>query len=171
MSIPDTPCMPYMLTLTPKTTPMIPYMECLGIIVSLFYTSQVAGHWNGCPFPPGRSRLQPRSSYRSVSGNNCCTPSGLASKPPPGVVGNGQTPFLVQPRHDPGPEPMQGSDPDMEGSGPSKPYGFEGPKGCLERLGSQCLRGLKRSQGIQIRWTSLKVLTRTHFLGFHSSSS
>ena len=30
---------------------------------------------------------------------------------------------------------MQGSDPDMEGSGPSKPYGFEGPKGCLERLG------------------------------------
>ena len=23
----------------------------------------------------------------------------------------------------------------MKGSGPSKPYGFEGPKGCLERLG------------------------------------
>ena len=29
---------------------------------------------------------------------------------------------------------MQGSDRHMEGSGPSNPYGFERPKGCLERL-------------------------------------
>ena len=38
----------------------------------------------------------------------------------------------------PGPEPMQGSDPNpLEGSGPSNPYGFEGRKGCLERLGGE----------------------------------
>ena len=38
----------------------------------------------------------------------------------------GQTQTLLEPH-------MQGLDPNpMEGS---KPYGFEGPKGCLERLG------------------------------------
>ena len=32
---PDTPCMPYMPTLTPQTTPMyayMAYMECLGYV-------------------------------------------------------------------------------------------------------------------------------------------
>ena len=33
--VPDTPCMAYLHTLTPKTTPMyanMPYMECLGVV-------------------------------------------------------------------------------------------------------------------------------------------
>ena len=72
--IPDTPCMPYMPTLTPQTTPMLAYMaymECLGIYLSHFipylypnavYLSQDLWHPNhpgvGCPKTGASALLQ-----------------------------------------------------------------------------------------------------------------